>query len=138
MSINRRHMLTGLAAAVPATAISSNAATAIASNADAANSDAELFRLEAEFNEACVLWEAASESVDDVEWKNRRKALSAAIAEVDRKCAVVCALAYRIMDMRAHTPAGILLKLRVEHAWSMDEDWEKTRKRSSRLDQGRP
>ena len=28
------------------------------------------------------------------------------------------------MDMRAHTPAGILLKLRVEHAWSMDEDWE--------------
>ena len=104
--------------------LSSNAATAIASNADAANSDAELFRLEAEFNEACVLWEAAGESVDDVEWENRRKALSAAIAEVDRTCAVVSALAYRIMDMRAHTPAGILLKLRVEHAWSMDEDWE--------------
>ena len=57
--------------------------------------------------------------VDDVE----RKALSAAIAEVDRTCEVVHALAYRIMDMRAHTPAGILLKLRVEHAWSMDEDW---------------
>ena len=61
MSINRRHMLTGLAVAVPTTAISSNAATAIASNADAANSDAGLFRLEAEFNEACVLWEAACE-----------------------------------------------------------------------------
>ena len=39
MSINRRHMLTGLAVAVPATA-------------DAANSDAELFRLEAEFQPA--------------------------------------------------------------------------------------
>ena len=37
MSINRRHMLTGLAVAMPA--------TAIASNADAANADAELFRL---------------------------------------------------------------------------------------------
>ena len=71
MSINRRHMLTGLAVAVPTTAISSNAATAIASNADAAKSDAELFRLEAEFNEACVLWEATSESVDAVEWKNQ-------------------------------------------------------------------
>ena len=56
--------------------------------------------------------------------ENRRNALSAAIAEVDRQCAVVSALAHRIMDMRAHTPAGILLKLRVEHAWSMDEDWE--------------
>ena len=64
--------------------LSSNAATAIASNADAADSDAELFRLEVEFNEACVLWEAAGESVDDIEWENRRKALSAAIAEVDR------------------------------------------------------
>ena len=52
MSINRRHVLTSLAAAVPATAISSNAATAVASNADAANLDAELFRLEAEFNKA--------------------------------------------------------------------------------------
>ena len=130
MSINRRHVLTSIAAAVPATAISSNAATAIASNADATHSDAELFRLEAEFNEACVLWEAVSESVDDAEWKNRRKALSAAIAEVDRQCAVVFALAHRIMDIRAHTPAGILLKLRVEHAWSMDEDWgEKTKKK---------
>jgi hypothetical protein len=89
MSINRRHMLTGLAVAMPA--------TAIASNADAANADAELFRLEAEFNEACVLWEAVSESVDDVEWKNRRKTLSAAVAEVDRQCAVVFALADRIM-----------------------------------------
>ena len=82
------------------------------------------------FNEACVLWEAAGESVDDVEWKNRREALSAAIAEVDRTCEVVSALAYRIMDVRAHKPAGILLKLRVEHAWSMDEDWgEKTKKK---------
>ena len=44
MSINRRHMLTDLAVAVPA--------TAVASNADAANTDAELFRLEAEFDAA--------------------------------------------------------------------------------------
>ena len=81
MSINRRHMLTGLAVAVPATAITSNA--------DPAYPDAELFRLKSEFNEACVLWESVSESVDDAEWENRRKALSAAIAEVDRQCAVV-------------------------------------------------
>ena len=44
MSINRRHMLTGLAVAVPT--------TAIASNAYAATTDAELFRLEAEVQPA--------------------------------------------------------------------------------------
>jgi hypothetical protein len=51
ISINRRHMLTGLAAAP---------AIALPSNADAANTDAELFRLEAEFNAADEQWQAAS------------------------------------------------------------------------------
>jgi hypothetical protein len=116
MSINRRHMLTGLVATVPA--------TALASSADAANIDAELFRLEAEFNKADVLWQAASERTDETDWKNQsRKMLRAAMAEVDQKCAVVAAIAHRIMDIRACTLAGILLKLRVGHAWSMDEDW---------------
>ena len=38
--------------------------------------------------------------------------------------AVVYALARQIMDIRAHTPAGVLLKLRVGEAWSTDDDWE--------------
>ncbi len=61
MSINRRHLLTGLAVAVPT--------TAIASNADATHSEAELFRLEAEFNEADILWQAVSVRTDQVEDK---------------------------------------------------------------------
>ena len=66
------------------------------------------------------LRQAASVRADEVTGKDQ---LRVAMADVDRKCEAVTALANRIMETRACTPAGILLKMRVGEEWAMDDDW---------------
>ena len=112
----RRQILTALPVAGAAAII-----PGVAGSAPIA--DAELLRLGTEFNQANELWQAAKDRLVEAEGQGLPfKMLSEAEDEADQASEAVGDIVRRIMDMRAHTPAGMLLKLDVGEAWFMDED----------------
>ena len=112
----RRQILTalpvaGAAAIIPGVAVSGLIA------------DAELLRLGTEFNQANQLRQAATDRLLEAEGQGLPfKMLSEAEDAADQASEAVGAIVRRIMDTRAQTPAGMLLKLDVGEAWFRDED----------------
>ena len=113
----RRQILTalpvaGAAAIIPGVAVSA-----------APIADAELLRLGTEFNQANQLRQAATDRLLEAEGQGLPfKMLSEAEDAADQASEAVGAIVRRIMDTRAQTPAGMLLKLDVGEARFMDED----------------
>ncbi|MGX7873229.1 hypothetical protein ACVDG5_010930 [Mesorhizobium sp. ORM6] len=87
-------------------------------------SDAELLRLEAEFIAADAAMEAALDRVEELEGlfqstghRHFHDDMLEADLKHDRLTQAAAALAREILDTRASTPAGMMVKLRVNDTW---------------------
>ena|SRR5437899_10402049 len=79
--------------------------------------DVELLRLDFEFHAAYAAMDAAADRVEEFEKQGRKKLMRAAEDEQDTLTQAAAAIARKILGTRAVTPAGMMVKLRVNDTW---------------------
>lgn len=87
-------------------------------------SDATLARLEAKFNASSDRWDAATDNTDKIERLAERVRARREKAEESeqRDADAVETLFDQVMNARATTLAGLLVKVRVRDRWSTDDE----------------
>jgi len=79
--------------------------------------DVKLLRLDFEFHAAYAAMNAAADRVEELEKQGRKKLMRAAESELEGLTGATDAIARKILATRASTPAGMMVKLRVNDTW---------------------